>query len=416
MKKTPKHNATTASFEAAWARRFIKRVITRFPRRQPTSEDERGAQRHLVECFEAEGLGLEVETRGFEFNDSLYKNLALHFGIGSIGSIVGRRRPGLGLALHLLAGGSYLLDSTRRAFLLRRLLGFRSSLNVVATAPAVTAEPTVRLVFVSHTDAAFTGWLFEPWFTDAFASDDSPLRRGLLIATLSQLGLVGVNAARLIFGPRLGLRALGWLLSVPAGIVFFLNTQIVLKDEIVPGASDNLSGVAGNFLLARRLVPDKPEDVELVFVSTGCEEASLGGSDALAREMKGVWDPETTVILGIDGLSGGELRFFEEGEIIKQPLAPWLRNLIVSVTASHPRYAEVESFEIPVGATDVSAFLAQGFEGVCFGCVNPSRGIPDNYHCPSDNVENLDAEKIPLCVDVVEAVARSIITRFKKNG
>ena len=48
---------------------------------QPTSADELEAQRIMEGEFDA--LGLSCAWHSFEFNDSLYKNLVLHFGLGS---------------------------------------------------------------------------------------------------------------------------------------------------------------------------------------------------------------------------------------------------------------------------------------------------------------------------------------------
>ena len=84
---------------------LIERIASECPRRQPTSEDERRAQIIMKEEFEKLDLPTGVEP--FRFNDNLYANIALHFGIGTLGTAVSGVAPLAGFALHMLAGSSY---------------------------------------------------------------------------------------------------------------------------------------------------------------------------------------------------------------------------------------------------------------------------------------------------------------------
>ena len=394
--------------EASWAKDFITRIVDACPRRMATSEDERRAHGLIRASMTA--LGLTTETHAFQFNTSLYANLALHFGAGTIGSLVAGRSPALGLALHALSAGSYALDSSRRAFLLRRLFPFRDSQNVLGTLPA-RGKPRLRIVFLAHADAAFTGLVFQPALT-RFAKP-GPLHKSLRVATGALAGLAAVDVAQLVFGRSRALSLLRGVLSVPPLLATLLNLDVVVRDQIVPGAMDDLSGVAGMLLLARRLRARKPDDVELVFVATGCEEAGMGGAQALARDFRDKWDPATTVVLGLDGFANGELRWFTEGEVFPVPLASWLSELMGGVAASDPRFAEVRGFEIPVGATDATPFAVAGWPAVTLGCVDPTRGTPRHYHLPSDSPENLETEKIPMCVDFAERVVDAVVARTR---
>jgi len=392
--------------EASWAKTFITRIVEACPRRMATSEDERRA--HAIIRGEMAALGLTTETHAFRFNASLYANLALHFGLGTLGSLAAGRSPALGLALHALSAGSYALDSSRRAFVLRRLFPFRESQNVLGTLPA-RGKPRLRIVFLAHADAAFTGVVFRPAVT-RFAKP-GPLYKSLRVATGALAGLAAVDVAQLVFGRSRPLSLLRGVLSVPPLLAALLNLDVVLRDHVVPGAMDDLSGVAGMLLLARRLRAKKPDDVELVFVATGCEEAGMGGAQALARDFRDRWDPATTVVLGLDGFANGELRWFTEGEIFPIPLAPWLGDLMSGVAASDARFTEVRGFEIPVGATDAAPFATAGWPAVTLGCVDPKHGTPRHYHLPSDTPENLDAQKIPMCVDFSERLVDAVVAR-----
>src|SRR5690349_15549415 len=108
-----------AAYEARWVHEMVRDILEEAPVRRPTSEDERRAHLFVERAYRA--AGIEAQLEGFAFNENLYATIALHFGLAVAGSIVGDRRPGLAFALHALSAGSYALDSSRKAFVLRRL-------------------------------------------------------------------------------------------------------------------------------------------------------------------------------------------------------------------------------------------------------------------------------------------------------
>ncbi len=393
---------------------LVRRVVDKCPRRQPTSEDEARALDIFLEEFER--TGLETSEHSFRFNDSLYKNIVLHAGLGVAGTAVSGAAPLAGLAMHLLAAGSYWADSTRKAYILRRCFPFKPSRNVMGVLPA-EGEPALRIVFVGHADAAFTGMTFWPSLVSLSAKEGpgilKPLRRGVQLMVVTQLMLAGIDAMRVMFGPlTLPLRPLEYLLTLPSAIALVLNAHVVINDEIVPGANDNLSGSAALPVLAKRLAPSKQPDVEYVFCVTGCEEASLGGADALAREMEGTWDKDRTIFVALDSISLGDLHFLEtEGEVRPRKIPSWLSGIIQEAAASDSRFAEVKGYEVPVGASDAAAFQAHGWNAVGLTCLDPDYGPPRHYHLPSDTPDNLDIDKVVFSIDFVETLAKTLVRR-----
>ncbi len=396
--------------EAAYVRELLEGIVERCPKRSSGSEDERRAG--AIIAHELAALGLDTEVEAFEFNESIYQAMALHFGIGSLGTLISPYAPPVAFTLHLLAGGSYLLDSTKRAFLLRKLLPYRESQNVVATLPAEGA-PKLRIVLLAHLDAAFTGRMFARETVMRMQKIPSCLgfaKRGLALATYSQFALAGFDLLRMALGPlSWPLRPLEHAIGMPSYIAFALNLDVVLRNEIVPGANDDLSGVVALPALAARLGGAKPAEVELVFVATGCEEAGMGGADALARKHATEWDREDTVIVGIDGLSNGDLHFFEkEGEVVQHSAPRWMVEAAKRVVDAESRFDEVRGFTIPVGGTDVGPFLVRGYDGMCLGCIDPEIGSARHYHLPEDTPANLDWDKLGLSIDYTEAFVHEI--------
>lgn len=391
---------------------LIARILRDCPRRVATGPDERRAQAIAAEALHSKGLTCRYHP--FRFNDSAYENAALHFGIGSLGSLVSWAVPPLGALLHGAAAASYWLDSTRKVFLLRRLLGFRDAQNLVATLPA-EGRPALRVVFLAHADAAFTGLTFHPKMIKTFTGPPQPrlglLHRPLALATRLQATQAALDLVRSFLGPlSLAFVPLDLLLAAPGFLTFAFALEVALRNEIVPGANDNLTGVAALPALAARLAPVKPPEVELVFVVTGCEEAQLGGSAALARDQADRWERERTVVVALDSLCGGDLLFIHrEGEVQGQDVPRWLSGLVLQVAASEPRFAEVEGFDVPAGGSDAAPFLCAGWDAVALTCVDRTIGAPRHYHRPSDTLENLDMDKVQFSVDFAERFTNALI-------
>lgn len=398
--------------EHRYVSELIARIVREAPRRQPTSEDERKG--HEIMISEFADIKLPTRQHYFKFNDSLYKNLLLHFGLGTLGTAVSGVAPLAGLILHGVAGGSYWADSLRKGYYLRRLLGFKESRNVLATIPAKNGNPDLRIVIIAHIDAAFTGLMFQPDVVTMISGEPPKplkfLKRGLEVATRTQHALTGFDLLRVFLGPLTWpLRPIEWALTAPALITMAINLDVVLRNQIVPGANDDLSGVAALPILARRLAGEKPDNVEYVFGVTGCEEASLGGGDALARDMDGEWDKTKTVVLALDSLSLGTLTYLRgEGEVNRIYAPQWLQDACVEVAASEPRFTEVYGYDVPVGGSDVAAFLNRGWDGICLTCVDPVLGTPLHYHQMSDSPENLDVDKVLFSIDFAEKLIRRI--------
>ncbi|MCA9691640.1 MAG: M28 family peptidase [Myxococcales bacterium] len=392
---------------------MIREILDACPRRLAGSASERRAHERLRDEFT--GLGVDAELEPFRFNTHLYATLALHFGVATLGAaLLFLGHPGVALALHLLAGISYVGDSTRRFYLLRRLFPWKPSQNLVATAPA-NGDMRLRVVLVGHVDAAYTGVLFHPRVVSQATKVPKLralqfLRRSLLLATGGTLLLAVIDALTLagISAPALWIVAA--LCCVGPVMAFVLNAEVVLRDEVVPGANDNLTGSAATVCLAARLVPRKRDDVELTFVVTGAEEAGTGGAYGLARDRaQGAWRREDTVVVAIDGLSNGELMRVADGELFPIPVAPWIDHALDRAVASDPRFARIAPFAIPAGATDTMPFLAFGYDGIALACVDPTLGAPRHYHRPSDTLENLDPAQLAVSIDFIERAVDELI-------
>lgn len=378
------------------------------PRRLTGTPTEKAAQEALG--AELQRLGFSLEWRSFRFTQSIYAGLMAHFGLAVLGTALAFRWPLAALGLHAFVALSYTLESTRKALLLRGLFPSITSQNLVATLPA-RGPRRLRLALVAHADAAFTGLLFSPTLI-RLATKEPPkglgyLKKQLGVAVASVVLLAGLDALALA-----GAWSAPWwlfaLATIPAFMSFVLNLDVVLRSRVVPGAADNLSGCTACVELAHRLHESLPADVELVIVISGAEEAGTGGALRLAQQLsrEGAWSREDTLVLGLDTLSNGTLRYLEEGEIVPVPVPEVLERAIVETSAATGQV--VTKYAIPSGATDALPFLVHGWQAVSLTCIDEELGAPRHYHHPTDTWSNVDVAQLEASIDFAEHLVRRL--------
>ena len=204
--------------ESDYAFQLIEQIVRDCPQRRAGSEAERRAQ-ELVRA-ELEGAGVATRLEPFDFCDNLYRVIALHFGAGLLGSLIGRRAPLAALGLHLF-GASYWAHSTHRSSLVHPLLPRGRSQNLLATMPA-DGTAALRVVVAAHIDAGFTGLMFRSTSLHDLSATISSggldwLDQPLALATYSQVVLAGLDLLRLTGRARGKLSGLlGAGLSLPS--------------------------------------------------------------------------------------------------------------------------------------------------------------------------------------------------------
>ena len=392
------------------AEQLVRRIVSECPDRSPGSKDEHRAQ--VILRAQLTRLGGRAVWRRFRFSKSLYLVLGLHFTLAVVASALFFVTPLVAATIHALLAISYICDSNRWGYLLRSLLPSVTASNLVVTFPS--RQPMRRrIVITAHADAAPTGWMFQQSGLGSVEKTPKLLRqigRPLLIAVI---GLFAVSAIEI----KAWATDASFLTNHPGAFYGFsiyfavlavLNMQVWWNNATVAGANDNLSACAALPILAKRLKASQPDDIELVFVVTACEEAGTGGAYQLARELRGEWGVEETDVVVLDSIGGGELSLFQEGEMIPWRIPPHLEETVLKAAQADERFENLVLFPLPAGATDATAFLSRGFHAICLGRIDRRLGTPCNYHLPGDTPDNLDFDAVIQTVDFVERVARSL--------
>ncbi|HEY8584224.1 MAG TPA: M28 family peptidase [Capillimicrobium sp.] len=293
----------------------------------------------------------------------------------------------------------------------RRLTGRRKrTWNVVAEAGDRSATET--LVVVGHHDAAHSGAIFDPRIPEAVharapwifeKAETSPPLMWLVFGGPVLVGLGGLTGSRRA-------RRIGTLLSLGSAAAF----ADIGARKVVPGANDNLTGVAVVLAMARMLREQPIEGLRVVLVSTGSEESFEEGMQGFARG----WWPRlpraSTHVLVVDTVGSPELTLPErEGMLIPLRYDDAFKDLIETAARDagvHIRRGLKFSF-----GSDALIAVRDGYRTAMLGSVN-ERKEPANYHWPTDTADNVVLERVVDAATAVFATARALAARAQPSA
>jgi hypothetical protein len=160
--------------------------------------------------------------------------------------------------------------------------------NVVGRTPVAKGKPTV--ILVAHYDSKSQN-LNMAWRVIFF------------LIPVAACGVLVVAALLKLFALAVIPSAALWSLTGLA--VMCLLFQVMSRTaNRSPGALDNASGVAILLSLAEQLPAKLADRANLVFLATGAEEVGLAGAIQFVRKHHAQFDPEHTLVINFDSLSG----------------------------------------------------------------------------------------------------------------
>jgi hypothetical protein len=321
--------------------------------------------------------------------------------LGAVKVMFGRKRGAL-LSAAALAG---LVDEIQNGprVLRRNLRAARTTTNVVATIGASGAPRT--LVVLAHHDAAQTGKVFD----QTWAKSLYRLAPGLMRRQKKQLPQWWIGVAPPILSAISAIT--GWKRPARWGfalsVVGLAAMADIMRSPTVPGANDNLSGVAVLIGLAEAL-RDKPVDgLRVVLASCGAEETLQDGVRAFMSRHGREFDHSGTYFLNFDTVGSTELAMLEgEGPVWMEHYAdPSFRDL-VDRAATESGVTLERGFKARASTDSVIPSRA-GYPTATIVSVMPWR-LPGNYHLMSDTAENVDYGTVMDSVHLARAVAGAL--------
>ena len=382
--------------------------------RTPCSPGEREAASWIARRLRSVGVG--VENVVLEEEPSWGTFLPQITGLGALGvlsallAVAGRRRLATCCAGVTVAG---IVDEAQNGprLLRRAVRRRRSTVNVVAELGNPLAART--LVVHAHHDAAQTGRFYDQSLMIALHR-----RRPELMARMKRqlpqwwLGLLAPLGA--LATSALGRRSPA-LAGALVGSLAVAAAAEIWRSPTVPGANDNLSGVAALLALAE-MVRERPlGDLRLLLVSCGAEETLQDGIRAFVASHRHELPPERTWFLNLDQVGSPNLVMLEgEGPIwMEEHTDASFRDLIADVARGHG--IELERGLHARASTDTVIPSRAGYGSAFIGSLTDWR-VPANYHLMSDTPENLDygavARATALAYGVAERLAYGVAERL----
>jgi hypothetical protein len=297
--------------------------------RAPGSDAERRAAAHLKQRLE--GIGREVELESIEVWPAWPLAYAILAALGVLGSVLSVSVPALGAGLALLAVLLTFLDAGVLLPTVRRLLGRRASQNVVSWGDR--DRPGI-LLLVAHYDAGRGGIALGQKAEERRAAFGKLIRRPigplevffwaqiavLVCCVLRLAGLTGVLFTVLQFIPT---------------VLLIVAVALLLDIALAPtrgGENDNATGVALALRLAERFGGGKLEHFDVHVLLSGGQKAVAAGSRAFLKRHKRELGGERTVILNLDAVGSGTVRFTSrEGPLVAIKSHPQLVQLCQAI-------------------------------------------------------------------------------------
>jgi len=186
------------------------------------------------------------------------------------------------------------------------------------------------------------------------------------------------------------------LILILTPIIIWIVWNIV-SFRPVPGANDNLSGIAVATAVLKYFASNRLENVELWAVAFGSEEGGMAGSKALSKILKeqmnnGTFPADSLWVLNYDSIAS-------DGPLTIATAEPMYRvkshdPIVYNQLAKSAKKVGVDYILKKIDAgTDSAPFSRLGIPSVGIIC-GGADGIPQNWHTREDTPENCDVKGI----------------------
>ncbi|MFZ0088568.1 MAG: M28 family peptidase [Solirubrobacteraceae bacterium] len=373
--------------------------------RRAGSDDERRAAEWIARRLTGAGCAAQVQEEPFHDGYAhVMRSLSVVSAAAGVAALVRRRARPVAATIAATALAAIADDVSNGPRLFRRATASpRITWNVVGACGAADAPRT--LVVLAHHDAAPTGRIFDDrvqaWLGEAFPGllERIDTSFPLWWMLLSAPALVAAGAVR----GRRGLIAAGIAGSAVGAAVF----EDVVRSPIVPGANDNLSGVAVLVALAERLRAAPIEGLRVVLASCGAEEVIQGGIYGFARRHFPALPRDRTWFLNLETVGSPKLILLEgEGPVMMEDYHDRGFRDLIARTAHDAGTPLIRGLRAR-NSTDAVIPSRAGYPTATIASMNRYKALA-NYHLMSDTPENVDYRTVRQALVVTEAVARTL--------
>ncbi|MBJ7347694.1 MAG: M28 family peptidase, partial [Thermoleophilaceae bacterium] len=192
--------------------------------------------------------------------------------------------------------------------------------------------------------------------------------------------------------------------GVAAGALGTASLVDIMRSPTVPGANDNLSGVAVLTALAQMLRDQPVDGLEVWLVSCGAEETLQDGIRAFVARHRAELDDGETFVLNCDTVGSPHLVMLEgEGPFWMEDYAdPRFRDLVAQSAAADG--IELERGLRARSSTDSIIPSRAGWPTATLVSITDWRGLA-NYHLMSDTPDKIDYSTVADATQLAYATA-----------
>jgi Zn-dependent M28 family amino/carboxypeptidase len=161
----------------------------------------------------------------------------------------------------------------------------------------------------------------------------------------------------------------------------------IAHSPVVPGANDNLSGVAALLLVADAVGRRPCRNLRVLLLSTGSEESFLEGMDAFAARHFAELPKRSTTFLCLESVGSPQLMLLSGEGLLRLHRYPEEPRRTLAGLAGRHGLALHKPMRYRL-ATDGQLPLRAGYPTAAISSIDFYKA-PSNYHWPSDRPENL---------------------------
>lgn len=367
---------------------LINEIITLFGPRVAGSEAESKAQNFIAEKCRA----FTPRVRILEFKEWLnarFGKLRYYVLIYFLSIVIVKFSPFVALLLTSISVFFILFDLTMYRDVLTNFPGkLQTSSNVEATLEP-TGEVKSTLIFSAHMDSTLE---YRWWYKYGETGVKLTVACGVLMALQLTYNL------SVTIQSYTGADFFWWffLLASPLTLVWWS----MYTEKGVPGAQDNLSGIAIAFETFRHFSDAKRsghsilKNTRIKFISFGSEEKGLCGSRAYARQKEVELKNENAYLINIDGV-----RLVEEIAVVNSETMNGAKHSPILIQKLNESFKTVHSapknVAVPIGGTDAVSFTRKGIPAVTIIGMSATN-YDFTYHTRNDVVEHIEPESLEI--------------------
>ena len=352
--------------------------LCRWSHRGSTTDNERQAAEYIRD--EMTGLGLEARLEHLVSHTSFSWVYMIVYGGFFLAGSIGWAHPFWGVMLCALMLAFFYGECTSKWKAAANILPKRPSQNVLGILKNEGAKK--KLVVAAHYDSSRSGLSFHPALVGSF-------RSSFIISIVMKVILTQTLIIRCFGGDGALLSLLRFVSTAYMLLPILLLLHRELFGRYVQGASDNASGVATMLGVADKLAKNPPENLEVWFLATGCEEVNLVGMASFMRSHQYEINRGATYFLNFDNLGGGSLRYITgEGMLNVYPSSPEMV-CIAERLASEDEFKDIRPHVYRLATLDTLVASSRGYKTLSLMGLDESDGIP-HWHWLTDTLENVD--------------------------